>query len=339
MITRSGVLRRPRLERGDRLRIVELPGFGLQRVGAIVFYLLATPLAVAWGVRARSFLSLQLLSTSTVAGLCSLLLGKRFVAMASTGGDLGETRYIEERRTAGLRKRLLSRASWIVAQTPEVADQLEALTDRARIAVLPNPVAIPSRRLPLSGDPHFLYAGRLSVEKDLGTLLDAWLALDRPPGATLTLLGEGGAFRSAESELRARVSADPRLLESVEMPGWTQDVGAYLERCDFFVLPSLEEGMSNALLEACALGRVPIVSAIAPNISIVGDEHPFAFTPGDAGSLTSSLTAALAMDHAELAQVAEGIAERVRREFGARAVVSRLENLLEDADSARHKHP
>ena len=338
VITRSGVLRRPRLERGERLRIVELPGFGLRRVGAVLFYLCAMPLALIWGVRARGFLSLQLMSTSAVAGIAARVLGRPFVAMASTGGELSETRYIEASRTARLRKRILGSAAWMVAQTPAVADQLIALTDRRRITVLPNPVAIPGTRPPLNGRPSFLYAGRLSEEKDLGTLLDAWLEIERPAGATLTLLGEGGAFRSVEPQLRARVASDPELEGSVEMPGWTRDVGAHLARCDFFVLPSLEEGMSNALLEACALGRIPIVSAIGPNTSIVGEDHPFVFSPGDAGALAETLSAVLATDHGELAEIGNGIAERVDGEFSSEAVVSRLENLLENADSARHKH-
>ncbi len=55
------------------------------------------------------------------------------------------------------------------------------------------------------------------------------------------------------------------------MPGAAADPTTALRDADMFVLPSREEGMSIALLEAMALGIPLVASSIAGNRRIVGD--------------------------------------------------------------------
>ena len=59
--------------------------------------------------------------------------------------------------------------------------------------------------------------------------------------------------------------------QAVEMPGTTADPGQALRGADLFVLPSREEGMSIALLEAMALGIPLVASSIPGNRRVVGD--------------------------------------------------------------------
>src|SRR5208282_1480938 len=59
--------------------------------------------------------------------------------------------------------------------------------------------------------------------------------------------------------------------QAVESPGAVLDTTARLREADLFVLPSREEGMSIALLEAMALGVPLIASAIPGNRRLVTD--------------------------------------------------------------------
>ena len=337
MITRSGIRMTPRFAREPNLTVIELPGIGRRRLGGLIFYLTATPLALALGAGSRCVLSLQLLSTSTVGGLCALILRRPLIAMSTTSGELSELKYVAQTRTSAVRRALIGRARWLVAQTPEGAEQLLGLAPGERIEVLHNPVEVPDSPPPLNGEPRVLYLGRLSQEKDLTGLLDAWITVAAAiPAARLTVVGEGGSFRSVEPELRERVDADPRLRSSVEMPGWVGDVGPYLASCDVFVLPSLEEGMSNALLEACAHGRLAVTSRIPGNVAVLGDDHPYLFSAGDHVDLARQLLAAINDSRREREQVRRRTITRVEQRFSTQTVLDKLEALIRDSDTPRN---
>jgi len=46
---------------------------------------------------------------------------------------------------------------------------------------------------------------------------------------------------------------------SIEFVGYTSDIKKYLQQSDVFILPSLGEGMSNAIIEALGYGLIPII--------------------------------------------------------------------------------
>jgi glycosyltransferase involved in cell wall biosynthesis len=107
--------------------------------------------------------------------------------------------------------------------------------------------------------------GRLAPEKGLDRLIAAWPEVRaRHPAARLTLVGEGPE-RSALAEQIARLG----LNQAVELPGAVADPVARLRAADLFVLPSREEGMSVALLEAMALGMPLVASAIPGNRQLI----------------------------------------------------------------------
>ena len=94
-------------------------------------------------------------------------------------------------------------------------------------------------------------------------------------------MGAGGEYRSVEDELRAMIAADEALRRTVDLPGWVADVGEFLRQADVYVFPSLSEGMSNALLQACAWHRVVVASDIEANRAILGEDYPLLFRAGD----------------------------------------------------------
>ena len=195
---------------------------------------------------------------------------------------------------------------------------------KERIHVIPNSAVLPETpaldpavraaarsRLGLGEEPLVVFAGRLSSEKGLEILLDAWpRVLAVLPEARLLLLGEGGAFRSVEAELRRQCAA-LGLQESVRFLGHVSDVQSYLLACDAFVLPTRTEGMSNSLVEAMAAGCAIVTTDIAAHEGLVDHgEHALLVPAGDAAACAGALVT-IVSDRAR--------ADRLRRNARAKA--------------------
>jgi glycosyltransferase involved in cell wall biosynthesis len=89
-------------------------------------------------------------------------------------------------------------------------------------------------------------------------------------------------------------------------------VESLLRAADLFVLPSREEGMSIALLEAMALGLPAVATAIPGNLALIEDgQHGRLASPGDATALARAI----------LDQWAGPEAARARAETARRRVI------------------
>jgi glycosyltransferase involved in cell wall biosynthesis len=326
VVTKAETLRRPRLTEHPNLRVLEVPGWGARRVGAVAFVIVALCCGALWGSRAKAFLALTLVSPSMAAALCAGLWRRPFVGMTSTSGLLSEVDYVLDSKVAPLRRTLLGRAAYLVAQSPEAAVELQRLACDRQIKVVPNPVRAPDVT-PLDGQPRALYSGRFAAEKDLGRLLTAWegIATDEP-AAELRLVGAGGSRRSVEDDLRAQVALSPVLSRSVIFTGWVSDVDAQLRRADVYAFPSRTEGMSNALLEACAARRIVVASDIPANRAVLGEDYPLLFATGDTAALATTLRAALSDDRLRAA-ASQRIEQRLSL-FSITRVVDEIETLL-----------
>ena len=332
VVTRAGTLNRPRLIRRPNLVVVEVPGFGARRAGAVLYVVTALVLGVVWGLRAQAFLAIQLVSPTSVASLCSLILRRPFICMATATGSLGELHYARQTRLATLRMTLLRRATFVIAQNPEQAVDLGSVFLPGSVKTLPNPVDLPSVA-GLDGRPRALFTGRFSEEKDLIKLMDAWSrVVEHRTDARLTLLGSGGSYRSIESELRAAVASRSALSSSVDLPGWVPDVTPFLLSHDVFVLPSLSEGMSNALLEAAAYGRIIVATDIPGNTAVLGADYPLLVPPGDPVAMAKGIERAFQDD--ELRERARAQLQTRAKAFSTEAVVGALEALLREAAEA-----
>ncbi len=108
-------------------------------------------------------------------------------------------------------------------------------------------------------------SGRLEPGKGMEILLTGWENVYRQfPEAHLLILGEGRlkqdlAWRVAGSELR----------EIVHFLGLIEEPEKYLQCSDLFVLPSLAEGLSNALLEAMSCGLPVVATELAGTKEVI----------------------------------------------------------------------
>ena len=160
----------------------------------------------------------------------------------------------------------LARYDRVIVFSELQADLLERLgVPRNRLAVIPNgvdtdtwaPASPAAHRQPndlrqrFGGRRVFLYMGRLSTEKNVEALLKAW-RLVRPEGCLLLIVGDGplrGALQHNEADV---------LWWGYE--GDLQRRVALLQVAEVFLLPSLVEGLSLALLEAMACGKACIAT-------------------------------------------------------------------------------
>jgi glycosyltransferase involved in cell wall biosynthesis len=311
------------------LTVVDVPGYGADRLSTALFLAVAVPIGLLQGRRTSVYVGMKLASPSLAAATCGAVARRPFLAVGTTSGDEGEAAHLAAGGIGSMIKRkLVGRARFVVAQHTSAARELSALVPPGRVAVVPTPVVLCAPP-PLTGEPSVVFTGRLSRDKDLSGLLRAWVrVMARHPSARLTLVGAAGRHEPFEKELRQIVAADPVLQGSVRFTGWVDDVSLFLAAADVFVLPSLghQEGMSNALVEACACGRVVVASDIPGNRAVLGDDYPLLFPPGDALRLGETLDRALSDDRLRSSARAQ-VSDRVER-FSVESVVDRLEELL-----------
>lgn len=105
------------------------------------------------------------------------------------------------------------------------------------------------------------YVGRFSDEKGVKDLLESWKSVIRVcPDASLLFIGEGPLRGYLEVEINRQ-----GWTSCVHVCGPVREVEPYLRASDLFVLPSHQEGVSNALLEALGLGIGVVATEIPGN--------------------------------------------------------------------------
>lgn len=329
---RAGTRHLFQVNRQPRIWALDVPGFRRPAIGAPLFVAtVVTALAGLAGLRrirpVGGIVCFQLSSPLTAGALGGLLLNAPVVASTTSSGEFSEVTYLQTRRSAAVRRWTARRAAFLVGQTEEAAKELRELTTEHRVAILPTPVDVRPDVFPLPNRGRVAYIGRLSEEKHLPELLEAWrgVAVERPI-ARLYLVGAGGAYRSIEDDLRARVAHDDVLSKSVELTGHIDDVRSFLRTVDIFVLPSRTEGMSNALLEAAAEGRAVIASRIPGNVAVLGERYPHYVAPGSVEELRHELLRLL-QDPALAAESALA-ARSAAEDHAIERVVDRLLELL-----------
>lgn len=189
--------------------------------------------------------------------------------------EAGHGAALADRLYPMLSRRFYPWADGIVAVSQSVAEDLSRVTgiESDRITTVYNPVVTPLLQKKVAEPikesalatwfepdqpPVLLGVGRLSEQKDFGTLIQAFARATAGGSERLLILGEG--------EKRAELE---RLVESlgiearVMLPGWVENPVAYMRRSRLFVLCSRWEGLPGVLIEALFAG-VPIIATDAP---------------------------------------------------------------------------
>ncbi len=178
----------------------------------------------------------------------------------------------------------------LVANAHAVADYVLA-TER----VPPDKLAVIYNGLPQSafaasepamldtGHPVVLCVANLRNCKGHAHLLHAVALLCwRGLACTLALAGEGPE-RPALDQLTKHLGIDVRML------GARTDIDRLMARADVVVLPSLTEGMSNAVMEGMAAGRPVVATAVGGTPELLADGRGILVAPGDPAALANAI--------------------------------------------------
>ncbi len=251
-----------------RVRIVELGSDSVIRsVGALTRYLRR--------YRPRAMLSalshanvVAIIANRLVGGAVRLVVSERLSLAAARRYHRG----FKERAIRFLMRQSYCRADRVIVVATAMIDELEAQLGlaRDRLECIYNPVvddalAVAARQscdhqwiAEAARVPVVLGCGRLSAQKDFGTLIEAFrIVRDRRP-VRLIILGEGEDRAMHEKQTR-----ESGVGEDIDLPGFVANPFAFMSRASVFVLSSIYEGMPGALIQAMACGT-PVVSTDCP---------------------------------------------------------------------------
>lgn len=155
----------------------------------------------------------------------------------------------------------------ISRRTAQIMEQ--AGFERSRLHLLPNAVDLARFAPPASRDQATLravFVGRHVPVKGLDVLLAAWAKASLPPGAQLTVAGDG-----PERDRLIALAHQLGIAQSVAFPGLVHDVPALLRASNLYVQASHQEGLPNAVLEAMANGLPTIATRISGHEDVIAD--------------------------------------------------------------------
>jgi glycosyltransferase involved in cell wall biosynthesis len=198
-----------------------------------------------------------------------------------------------------LRLAIGRRASAIVANSEGGAAYWAAQTNAPRVEVIRNGLPLDLIRAAVSADPAslglprdariVLFAGRLSPEKNVDTLVQALDdVLPELLNCAALLLGEGPLRGAIQSRLARSRSRDRIYLQQ-----FTPDVWRWMRRAAVFVSVSFFEGNPNGVLEAMAIGCPLVVSDIPPHREILDDSAALFCNPHSVPDVAGAIRKAL----------------------------------------------
>ncbi len=225
---------------------------------------------------------------------------------------------LRRRRVLAARLELLvgRRVDGVICQSPEVDSAIWRMGGRlgaAPRAILPNPVAATSSEPSPAvlapgmtvGKPTIVTMGRLSHQKGYDLLLRALPAvIEQCPATQLWILGKG-----EDEALLRRLSSEMQLDGHVTFAGHVDHPIGLLKMADLYVMASRYEGLSNALLEAQALGlpAVATTGAASGHQIVRAGRTGWLCEPNSVSELIEALVLATAkykaLDRAEISRL------------------------------------
>jgi glycosyltransferase involved in cell wall biosynthesis len=215
-----------------------------------------------------------------------------------------------------------SRCTTVLAPTRGVADALESRgladvgvwgrgVDATLFAPERRDEALRARLLGEQGRLLILSVGRVSHEKRLGVLLDAFARVTRiRPDARLVVVGEGPARRELERTSPAGTTF------AGEARG--EELAAYYASADIFCFPSTTDTFGQVLLEAGASGLPVVAAAAGGALELVTHGRSGLLVPPEAPGVLAAALLELAEDPARRAAVAaKGLAAARARTWDA----------------------
>ena len=205
-------------------------------------------------------------------------------------------------------RRTLHASNARIALTPYYAKHLKGRGVRKSIDVLPNgfePVtedAVRPSTLPADEKdrPLLVFVGRLSEQKGLDVLMDAWdsLCQQGEPNARLAIAGSGELNEWLDDRI-----ASSTYPQSIAKLGRVEDSEKrwLFEQAKGVLIPSRFEGLPTVLLEAMHAGAPTVMADVNDLGRLVTEPNAgLSVTPGDSDELVEAINALLEADEGQL---------------------------------------
>ncbi len=186
-----------------------------------------------------------------------------------------------------------------------------------------SPVQIAATKAEFAATQIVIYQGRLSPEKNLAALLQAWQLAQRPADCKLLIMGDGSLATQLQREFK-----DP----SIVWLGFVRDRERriqLLQAADIFVLPSLVEGLSLALLEAMACQTAVIATDVGADGEVINQEAGIGLEPRQVARQLVPILEQLSHDPARVQTLAQRARQRVLERYTLARNLDQLEALYQ----------
>lgn len=161
-----------------------------------------------------------------------------------------------------------------------------------KICVKPNFIKSPPSisRVSPHGD-YILYVGRISLEKGIDYLLEAWIKMQQKKNFKILIIGDG-----PDKERLQGIYKSEDIMFLGKMP--SQQVLEYMSSAKFLVVPSIwYEGFPLTIVESYSVGTPVLCSKIGSLEEVVIPEQTgLHFNPGDIHDITKTISKALDID-------------------------------------------
>ena len=234
----------------------------------------------------------------TVGGL----IRKKVLIKLACSGPFGDLECLRRSPINRIALWIISKAQRVIAVNEDIKKELLQIgLKNDSICIIPNGVDStifkPSETMPLSKKKIVTYVGRLHEQKGVEYLLRSWAMLaerckvdDSSFVLNLNIIGEGPLL-----EKLVNLSREMNIENTVNFLGAVTNVAESFHRSDLFVNTSLNEGISNSLLEAMACGLPVVATNISGNNELIQDGFNGLLVPSkDTVALTGAMEDLLA---------------------------------------------
>jgi L-malate glycosyltransferase len=215
----------------------------------------------------------------------------------------------------------------IVANSRAAASRLELeRVPRRKITVVSNGLDLrPFTRppAPKSRLRNVIVVANLRPEKGHDVLVDAAAnVLLRVPDARFNLVGDGPGRDALIERVRSL-----GLEEAFTFHGHRDDVPAWLDGADIFVLPSRSEAFPNAVLEAMAAGLPIVASAVGGIVELIADNRTGLLVPPDDPASLCTCLLRLMADSSLGSRIGEAARVEAHSRYSFDRMVAELDHL------------
>lgn len=226
-----------------------------------------------------------------VALFFKIFFGKRVIIKVGATGPLSDFSLLRTTLGGGIFVKMLRHVDRIIVVCKQAyAEALHHGIPQNKIELIPNcvdctkftPAAYDNRKTGL-----ITFVGRLDSMKGVHILLEAFAQLKgKWPAARLRIIGDGPEKRNL-LDLAHKL----HIADAVQFFGERNDIPSLLQESHLFVLPSLSEGLPNALLEAMACSLPVVATRVGGTVDIIRDgENGLLVEAGDSGKLAYALS-------------------------------------------------